>query len=79
MLKNVKTKSQKGWGKLAGKFFALSPPPILNRVESELEDSRPVKTIKKEKYRFYYFIACSVEVTCIAVPVPVQLLLPPWE
>ena len=41
------------------------PSPILNRVESELTNSRPVKTIKKEKYRFYCFIACNVEVTCI--------------
>ena len=24
-----------------------------------------MKTIKKEKYMFHYFIACSVEVTCI--------------
>ena len=42
----------------------FSPLPILNRVESELKDSRAVKIIKKEKYRFYCFIACSVEVTC---------------
>ena len=51
--------------KAYGNLFALPPPPILNRVKNELADSRPVKTIKKEKYRFHYFIACSVEVTCI--------------
>ena len=62
----IKTKAQKCWEKLAGNLFALPPPPILNRVKNELADSRPVKTIKKEKYRFHYFIACSVEVTCIA-------------
>ena len=30
-----------------------------------MADPRTVKTIKKEKYRFHYFIACSEEVTCI--------------
>ena len=39
--------------------------PILNKIESELKDSRPVKTIKKERTRFYCFISCSVEVTLI--------------
>ena len=34
-----------------GVLFARSPPPILNRVKNDLADSRPVKTIKKEKYR----------------------------
>ena len=63
--KMIKTKAQKCWEKLAGNLFALPPPPILNRVKNELADSRPVKTIKKEKYRFHYFIACSVKVTCI--------------
>ena len=48
-----------------GTFFSLPPPLILNRFESELKDSRPVKTIKKGKYRFHSFIDCSVEVTCI--------------
>ena len=67
--KMIKTKNQKCLGKLAGKLFALPPSPILNRVQSELKDSRPVKTIKKEKYRFHYFIACSVEVTCIVTAV----------
>ena len=42
------------------------PPPILNGVKNNLADSRPVKTIKKEKYRFHYLIACSVELTYIA-------------
>ena len=68
----IKTKSQKCLGKLAGKLFALPPSPILNRVESKLKDSRPVKTIKKEKYRFHYFIACSVEVTCIVTAIMLE-------
>ena len=63
--KIIKSKGQKCWGKLAGKPFALPPPTILNRVENESADSRPVKTIKKRKDRFHYFIACSEEVTCI--------------
>ena len=45
--------------------FCAPALPILNRVESEFTDSRPVKTIKKDKYRFPCFIACSVDVTCI--------------
>ena len=61
----IKIKGQKCWGKLAGNLSTLLLPPILNRVKNELADSRPVKTIKKEKYRFHYFIACSEEVTCI--------------
>ena len=40
-------------------------PPILNSVKNDLTDSCPVKTIKKEKYRFHYLIACSVKLTCI--------------
>ena len=68
----IKTKSQKCLGKLAGKLFALPPSPILNSVESKLKDSRPVKTIKKEKYRFHYFIACSVEVTCIVTAIMLE-------
>ena len=60
----IKTKGQKWWGKLAGNLFAL-PPPILNRIKHEFADSRPVKNIKKEKYRFHYLIACSEEVTYI--------------
>ena len=40
------------------------PPPILNRAKGKLSDSRSVKTIKKEKYRFHWFID-SVEVTFI--------------
>ena len=61
----IKIKGQKCWGKLAGNLSTLLLPPILNRVKNELADSRPVKTIKKEKYRFHYFIACSKELTCI--------------
>ena len=57
----MKTKSQKV---LRG--ILHSPRPLnLNSVKKDLADSRPVKTIKKEKYRFHYFIVCSVEVTCI--------------
>ena len=70
----IKTKAQKCWEKLAGNLFALPPPPILNRVKNELADSRPVKTIKKEKYRFHYFIACSVEVTCIVTIIILERL-----
>ena len=63
--KMIKSKGQKCWGKLAGNLFALPPSPILNRVKNELADSRTVKTIKKEKYKFHYFIVCSEKVTCI--------------
>ena len=48
-----------------GSRFALPLSPIFNRVKNYLADSRPMKAIKKEKYRFHYFIGCSVEVTCI--------------
>ena len=68
----IKTKSQKCWRKLAGNLLALPPPPILNRVENELADSLPVKTIKKEKYRFHYFVACSEKVTCIATTIKLE-------
>ena len=51
------------WGKLAGNLFALPSSSHLNKVESELKNSRSVKTIKKEKYSFHCFIVCSVEVT----------------
>ena len=60
----IKTKSQK--------FFALPPPPILYRVKRELKDCYPVKTIKKENYRFYYVIACSVEVACIVTAIMLE-------
>ena len=57
----MKTKSQKV---LRG--ILHSPRPLnLNSVKKDLADSRPVKTIKKEKYRFHYLIACSVKLTCI--------------
>ena len=61
----IKTKSQECWWKLGRNLFALPPPPILNRVQNELTDSCPVKTIKKEKYIIHCSIACSAEVTCI--------------
>ena len=63
--KGLKVKVRKCYGKQARNLVALPPPPILNRLKSELTDSRPVKTIKKKKYRFYCLIDCSVEVTCI--------------
>ena len=37
----------------------------MDRAKNKLAVSRPVQTIKKEKYRFHYFIAFSKEVTCI--------------
>ena len=40
------------------------PPHTLNSVKNDEADSRPEKTIKKEKCRFHYLIACSVELTC---------------
>ena len=40
------------------------PRPILNGVTNDLADCCPVKTIKKEKYRFHYLIAYTVELTC---------------
>ena len=45
--------------------FCTPPSPILNKAKYKLTDSRSVKTIKKDKYRFHWFIDCSVEVTCI--------------
>ena len=47
-----------------GTFLHFPPPPILNRIESELEHSLPVKTIKKEKDSFHCFIDCSKESIC---------------
>ena len=64
-LKRLKVKVRKGCSKLAVNLFALRHLPILNRAENELTDSRFVKTIKMEKYRFHCFIDCNVEVTCI--------------
>ena len=49
----------------SGKSFCTPPPPILNRAKGKLTDSRSVKTIKKEKYRFHWFIDYIVEVICI--------------
>ena len=45
-------------------FLHFPPPPVLNRVESELKHSSPVKTIKKEKDSFHCFIDCSKELIC---------------
>ena len=65
-LKLKVTSVERNWW---GTFLPYSPLPILNRVESELKDSSPVKTIKKEKFRFHCFIACSVEVTCFSTAI----------
>ena len=63
--KRIKSKLEKMLRETSeGGLFALSPPPILNRVKNEFTDSRSAKTIKKEKDRFHCFIACSVEVIC---------------
>ena len=70
--KRLKLKVKKCWGKLEGGISALSPSVLLppsNSVKNDLADSRPVKTIKKEKYRFHYLIACSVELTCIVTAI----------
>ena len=64
--KRLKLKMKKCWGKLEGSFLHFPSPVILNSIKNDLADSRPVKTIKKEKYRFHYLISCSVELTCIA-------------
>ena len=45
--------------------FCTPPSPIPNKAKYKLTDSRSAKTIKKDKYRFHWFIDCSVEVTCI--------------
>ena len=63
--KRWKLKVKKCWGKLEGGILHSPRPLILNSVKKDLADSRPVKTIKKEKYRFHYLTACSVELTCI--------------
>ena len=47
-----------------GTFLHFPPPPVLNRVESELKHSPPVKTIKKEKDSFHCFIDCSKGLIC---------------
>ena len=71
VVKALKLKVEKCWGKIEGRLFALSPSPILNNVKHDLADFRPVKTIKKQKCRFYDLLACSVELTFI---VPVIIL-----
>ena len=43
--KKIKNKIQNCWGKLADNLLHFPSSPILNRVESDLKDSRPVKTI----------------------------------
>ena len=60
-----------------GNFSALPPSPVLNRAESELKDSCPVKTIKKEKYRFHYFLACNLEVVCIFTAIMLENMF--WD
>ena len=70
--KRLKPKVKKCWGKLEGGFSHFSPSPILNSVKNDLADSRPVKIIKKEKYRSHYLIAWSVELTCITTVIIVE-------
>ena len=65
MTKGLKLKFKVEGRGLVRDLFALSSLPIQKRVKNELIDSCPVKTIKKEKYRFHCFIVCSVKVTCI--------------
>ena len=72
MAKRLKLKLRKCWGKLVGDLFALSPPPILNRIKNELADSRSVKTYKIQKNRFHCFIACSVQATCIVTVITLE-------
>ena len=48
--KRLKLKIKKCWGKLEGSFLHFPSPAILNSIKNDLADSRPVKTIKKEKY-----------------------------
>ena len=57
----LKVRSQKVLRETSRRPLYIPPPPILYRFKNELTDSRLVKTIKKEKYRFHCFIACSVE------------------
>ena len=52
--------------------FCTPPAPFLNRVESELKETRSMKTIKNGKYRFHYFIACSVKVSCIVTAIMLE-------
>ena len=55
-----------------GPFCTSPPPPILNRVKNELTHFLPVKTIKKEKYKFHCFIARIVKVTCIVTVIVLE-------
>ena len=47
----------------------------MNSVKNELTDSRPVKTIKKERGRFHCFIASNLEVTCIATVIILENMI----
>ena len=63
--KKIKTKSQKVSRETRrGGFLHFPPSPMVNSVKNDLADTRPVKTIKKKKYRFHYLVACNVEITC---------------
>ena len=62
-------KSQKVFGETSWCPFWVPPPHILNITKNELTDTRLVKYINKEKYRFHCFITCSVEVICIATAI----------
>ena len=77
--KGLKLKVKKCWGKLVWGLFALFTPPIPNRVKNDLTHSCPVKTIKKEKYRFHCFIDCSVEVTSIVTAIVLENMFRKFE
>ena len=70
--KRLKPKVKSVEGNWKGAFSHFSPSPILNSVKNDLADSRPVKIIKKEKYRSHYLIAWSVELTCITTVIIVE-------
>ena len=61
--KRLKVKVKSVEGNYQRTFLHFPPPPILNKVESDLIDFRPVKTIKKKKCKFHCLINCSVKVT----------------
>ena len=63
MEKRLKLKVKSVKGSQQATILHFPNPPILNRVESKLKDSRPVKTVKNKKYMFHCFIDCRVEPT----------------
>ena len=73
--KKFNTKIQKVLKKTSRDLFTLSPPPIQNKIKNKLTDFRPVKTIKKKKYRFHCFNGWSVEVTCFITTIIQEICL----